>query len=102
MDNTTTPRKRKSETSAVAGTLKKARISDAKALVDTILAAPDSYSLPEDDDAIRQMLVKVANYARSLEGPPPAAGQQKKTPEELAVAAEKIRSAATLPEVYLC
>ncbi|GJE92305.1 hypothetical protein PsYK624_084590 [Phanerochaete sordida] len=75
----------------------------AKALVADIIDASENYELPENDDNIAATVKQLARYARSLEeqlasadkaaAQAPAAPAQK-TPEQLAVAAEKIRKAA--------
>ncbi|KAF8559452.1 hypothetical protein OG21DRAFT_1403027 [Imleria badia] len=73
--------------------------SDAQSLVKAILAQPDTYPILDDDDDVRRKLVKLAEYARDLEGnleSAPQAGPVPKTmtPEKLAAAVEKLRKVA--------
>ena len=93
--------KRKSDGTQGASSSKKSRStnSDAQALVNAILAKPDTYPIPDHDDDVRDKLVKLAQHARDLEeelasashaGPGPRA----MTPGELAAAVEKLRKAA--------
>lgn len=103
------PPKRKS-TGGGAPTFKKAKTVDhgpAAALASEILDAPDTYPISEDDTDVREMLVQLAQYARSLEeevetgagggnggGSAAAVVSRQKTCEKLEEAAEKIRKAA--------
>ena len=93
------PPKRKSDTTG-GSAVKKAHVDTshaaAVALVNAILADPDDFDLPEDDDAVRDDLIALAKYARALQGGFKAApaGPAKKSPEELEAAAEKLRKAA--------
>ncbi|KAF8545584.1 hypothetical protein OG21DRAFT_1492197 [Imleria badia] len=78
---------------------KKSRItahSDAQALVKAILAKPDTYPILDNDDTVRRELVKLVEYARDLEENLESALQaglapKTMTPEQLAVAVEKLR-----------
>jgi hypothetical protein len=87
---------KKRKTDAISSTSKKARTSAkthdaAKALVQEILADTDAYRVPEDDDEVREHLVSLALYARSLErgvGVKPA-----KTKAEIRDAAQKLANA---------
>jgi hypothetical protein len=91
--------KRKSDAEEVSS-LKKSRTShsSAKALIKTILAHPDTYPIPDDDEDIRQSMVELAQYAQELEqdaqqrgaGPAPKA----MSADQVAAAVEKIRKAA--------
>ncbi|KAG1735001.1 hypothetical protein EDB19DRAFT_1725498 [Suillus lakei] len=88
--------KRKSD-AGEASSSKKSRTSrsSAKALIKTILAHPDTYPIPDDDDDIRQSLVELAQYARELEQDMQQGGAPKAmSADQLAVAVEKIRKAA--------
>lgn len=63
------PPKRKS-TGGGASASKKAKTVDhgpAAALASEILDASDTYTIPEDDTDVREMLVELAQYARYLE-----------------------------------
>lgn len=85
--------KRKSDTSAASS--KRARTNtDAtvQALIDSILASKPAYSVPDDPEQIKDALVQLAQYARSLEEEL-VKGSSKtapKTQEQLEEAAEKI------------
>lgn len=98
--------KRKSDASTT-GTSKKQKSSSAdshvaaKALVATILAAPESYVPPVDDaDALRAMFVELAEYAKSLETLASQALQtasngtavKSKSPEQIRAEAERLAS----------
>ncbi|KAG2156433.1 hypothetical protein DEU56DRAFT_846760 [Suillus clintonianus] len=91
--------KRKSD-AGEASSSKKSRAShaSAKALIKAILANPDSYPIPDDEDDIRQSLVDLAQYVRELEqdAQQGGAGSAPKamSADQLAAAAEKIRKAA--------
>ncbi|KAH7912955.1 hypothetical protein BJ138DRAFT_1147143 [Hygrophoropsis aurantiaca] len=99
------PPKRKSDAGQDASTSKRSRANvehaTAQELITNILANVTSYPIPDDDETIRQSLVHLARYARDLEGqteqnrsnagPVPS---QALSPEQLAVAVEKIRKAA--------
>jgi uncharacterized protein (DUF1697 family) len=93
MSNTTT-RKRKSDTSSSASA-KKVRLSTARAVetVESILADASNYPVPEDTDAVRESLVGLALYARSLEDQVASLKPKGKTEEQLRAAAEKLKSA---------
>lgn len=76
----------------------------AKALVDDIINAGDSenYTFPEDSDELFAQVLGVAQYVRHLEDQLKSASNavaeateaSKKSPEEIAEAAEKVRKAA--------
>ncbi|KAG1873594.1 hypothetical protein DFJ58DRAFT_759142 [Suillus subalutaceus] len=91
--------KRKSDAEE-ASSSKKSRTShsSAKALIKTILAHPDTYPIPDDDEDIRQSLVELAQYAKELEQnlQQREAGSTPKamSADQLAAAVEKIRKAA--------
>ncbi|KAH8094924.1 hypothetical protein BXZ70DRAFT_344568 [Cristinia sonorae] len=97
--------KRKSDAGAATSS-KKARTSDAAnphasavALVSSILADRESFVLPDDDDAIIDNFIQLAQYARALEGQiasgSGAGGDgPQKSPEAIQAAAEKLRRAA--------
>ncbi|CAE6441825.1 unnamed protein product [Rhizoctonia solani] len=71
-------RKRKSAGSAATQAAKKPRgrgkkpqpdpYETAKGYVDSVLASPESFDLPEDYDEIREMIATMARYTKSLEG----------------------------------
>ena len=98
------PPKRKATDGDNASSSKKQRTlaqSDAQALVKAILAQPDTYPILDDDDDVRRKLVKLARYAKDLEGELQSASQAQAgsapktmTPEQLAAAVEKLRKAA--------
>lgn len=96
------PKRKATDASDGASSSKKPRTvahSDAKALVKAIVANPDTYPILDDDDDIRRKLVKLAQYARDLEGDPDSISQagpapKTMTPEQLAAAVEKLRKAA--------
>ena len=72
---------------------------DAQALVKAVLAKPDTYPIPDDDDDVRRQFVELAQYARGLEEEVQSsaqAGPAPKTmsPEQLQAAVEKLRKAA--------
>ncbi|KAG0697311.1 hypothetical protein DFH29DRAFT_835986 [Suillus ampliporus] len=91
--------KRKSDAGG-ASSSKKSRTShaSAKTLIKTILANPDSYPIPDDDDDIRQSLVELAYYARDLEQDVQKGGAgsapKAMSADQVAAAVEKIRKAA--------
>lgn len=101
------PPKRKSDqaepTSRSKRTHKDNDHSAAIDLVDAILTDPADFDIPDDDDELRNIMVSLAEYARTLEGraatTSASAGGMgtaapEKSPEELLVEAEKIRKAA--------
>lgn len=105
MSSAETSKKRKSSAAVGKTSAKKAKASDAhataKALVEDILANRENYPISEDDSAVRQTLLDLAVYARSLEtelagasNGAIAAAPTQKSPEELAAAAGKIQKAA--------
>ena len=90
-----------------ATTRKRVRTSNAHAvakdLVADIVDASENYELPDNDDEIAVTVQQLAKYARYLEEQLELAGKvatqgssapAKKSPEELAQAAEKIKKAA--------
>ena len=92
---TTTTKKRKSGTTSTAAS-KKAKLSiDAQAnTVDKILSDATNYEIPDDDGEIRDTIVKLAQYARSLEEEISALKPKEMSPQQLEAAAVKIASAA--------
>ena len=71
LKKSTTTNKRKSDGSSAASK-KKARTSkdphaSARAVVASINASPETFDLPEDDDDVRQTLVSLAAYIKTLE-----------------------------------
>lgn len=66
--------------------------AEAKALLARILAAPTSFTLPAEEDPHHALRI-LATYAKSLESAVVAAAPVKKSPEQLEVAAEKLRKA---------
>jgi cytoskeletal protein RodZ len=71
LKKSSTANKRKSDGSSAASK-KKARTSkdphaSARAVVASINAAPESFDLPDGDDDVRQTLVSLAAYAKTLE-----------------------------------
>ncbi|KDN34736.1 hypothetical protein RSAG8_12178, partial [Rhizoctonia solani AG-8 WAC10335] len=97
--NTTSGRKRKSTGSGATQATKKPRgrgkksqpdpYEMAKGYVESVLAAPESFDLPEDDEGIREMFATIVRYTKSLEGSVAVAGQTgrdappPKTPEQI-------------------
>ncbi|THH18764.1 hypothetical protein EUX98_g8902 [Antrodiella citrinella] len=95
----------KRKSTGIAGSSKKARISDvnphapAIALVNSILANAENFEISDDDAVIRNELLHLAQYARALEGQVATSGGvgqtgSSKSPEEIADAVEKLRRAA--------
>ncbi|KAG2141602.1 hypothetical protein BD769DRAFT_1427394 [Suillus cothurnatus] len=72
--------------------------SSAKALIRTILAHPDTYPIPDEDEDIRQSLVELAEYANELEQNIQQRGADSApkamSADQVAAAVEKIRKAA--------
>ncbi|KAG1763191.1 hypothetical protein EDD22DRAFT_518591 [Suillus occidentalis] len=91
--------KRKSDAREMSSS-KKSRTShsSAKALIKTILAHPDTYPIPDDDEDIRQSMVELAQYAQELEQDTQQTGAgsapKAMNADEVAAAVEKIRKAA--------
>jgi len=91
--------KRKSDAEQ-ASSSKKPRTShsSAKALIRTILAHPDTYPIPDEDEDIRQSLVELAEYANELEQNIQQRGADSApkamSADQVAAAVEKIRKAA--------
>ncbi|KAF7792824.1 hypothetical protein EIP86_003924 [Pleurotus ostreatoroseus] len=97
------PPKRKSDQSGSTSRSKKAHVDEdhsaAVNLVNAILADPDEFDIPEDDEELRTNLVALAKYARALEGRTSAsagasASVTKMSAEELESSADKIKRAA--------
>ena len=97
------PPKRKSDQSGSTSRSKKAHVDEdhsaAVNLVNAILADPDEFDIPEDDEGLRTDLIALAKYARALEGRTSADGgagasATKMSTEELASSADKIKRAA--------
>ena len=94
-----TSKKRKLSSKATTTTkskrTKKDPFADAKDAVRDVLASPDSFTLPEDDDELRRLVVRIADYAQSLEGVASAAsagkpGLELKSAEDIAKEAERV------------
>ncbi|CAG7848770.1 SubName: Full=Uncharacterized protein {ECO:0000313/EMBL:CCA71757.1} [Serendipita indica DSM 11827] len=78
----------KATTSTKAKRAKKDPFADAKETIRTVLAAPDSFSLPDDNGEMRRLVVSIAEYTQSLEGITAAAnagrpGLEHKTVEDI-------------------
>ncbi|KAH7337293.1 hypothetical protein B0J17DRAFT_574499, partial [Rhizoctonia solani] len=69
-----------------------------KSVIQTILASPESFSLPSGDSEYRKLVVSIAQYAKSLEGSVVVAGSTAKpapppkTPEQVLAEAQLITS----------
>jgi len=98
MSDHTTTKKRKSDASSSGS--KRARTNDenmsAQSLVAAILTNSKAYPIPDDERAVRQTLVDLAQYARALEQEvvTKPAGPAPKTEEQIEAAAQKLRNAA--------
>lgn len=98
------PPKRKSDATLTPNVVKKSRTSSVNqtttALISAILADPDGYPIPDDDNVIRNSLLDLAHYARSLEeelnglSNTAVTAQPSKTSEQLQAAVENLRKAA--------
>jgi hypothetical protein len=93
LKQTTIANKRKSGGSSAAPK-KKARTSakkdphaSARALVSSINASPETFDLPEDDDDVRQTLVSLAAYFKTLE-------PVEKSSSQIAAEVERLRRTA--------
>jgi hypothetical protein len=94
LKQTTIANKRKSG-SSTAAPKKKARTSakskdphaSARALVASINASPEAFDLPEDDDDVRQTLVSLAAYVKTLE-------PVEKSSSQIATEVERLRRTA--------
>ncbi|KAJ3495696.1 hypothetical protein NLJ89_g10587 [Agrocybe chaxingu] len=86
-------KKRKSE-SIAASAAKKAKLDAQAQVVTSILSDASSFELPEDDETIRTMFVRLAQYARGLEEEVMAMRPKERSSEDLAAAAEKLANAA--------
>ncbi|CAE7145794.1 unnamed protein product [Rhizoctonia solani] len=70
----------------------------AKGYVNSVIAAPESFDLPEDEEDVREMFAAVARYAKSLEGSVAVAGQTgrdappPKTPEQIQAEVTRIKT----------
>jgi len=92
---TTATKKRKSGTTSTAASKKAKLIIDAQAdTVAKILSDATNYEIPDDDAEIRDTIVKLAQYARSLEEEISASKPKEMSPQQLEAAAVKIASAA--------
>ncbi|CAE7145800.1 unnamed protein product [Rhizoctonia solani] len=93
----------KRKSTAGASTSKRAKTSQSdpfantKNTIQTILAAPETFSLPNGESEYRQLVVSLAQYAKSLEGSIAVAGQSAakaapppKTPEQVSAEAERV------------
>jgi len=92
---TTATKKHKSSTTSTA-TSKKAKLS-IDTQVDTvakILSDATNYEIPDNDAEIRDTIVKLAQYTRSLEEEISASKPKEMSPQQLEAAAVKIASAA--------
>ncbi|CAE6436248.1 hypothetical protein ACGC1H_005719 [Rhizoctonia solani] len=90
----------KRKSTAGTSTSKRAKTSDpfahTKGTIQTILASPETFSLPSGDSEYRQLVVSIAQYAKSLEGSIAVAGSSSKaapppkTAEQVSAEAERI------------
>jgi hypothetical protein len=70
--------------------------ANAKSIIQNVIASPDSFALPEDDEGFREWLLSVSQYAKSLEGSVAVAGSSgnpgppPKTPEQIAAEVARI------------
>ncbi|CAE6440380.1 unnamed protein product [Rhizoctonia solani] len=92
----------KRKSTAGASTSKRAKTSksdpfaDTKNVIQTVLASPESFSLPSGEVEYRKLVVSIAQYAKSLEGSVAVAGSTSKaapppkTPEQVLAEAERI------------
>lgn len=80
------PPKRKAAETPAERTAKKART-----IVDLVLEDIEGYVVPDDADETRQLIIDLAQYARSLEE---SSKPKTKSPAQIEEAAEKLRSAA--------
>jgi hypothetical protein len=89
-------KKRKSDTTSTVASKKKAKLSIATQAdtVDKILSDATNYEIPDDDAEIRDTIIKLAQYARSLEEEISASKPKEMSSEQLEAAAAKIASAA--------
>ncbi|CAE6469325.1 unnamed protein product [Rhizoctonia solani] len=100
-ETTLTGTKRKSMT-AGASTSKRTKTSQPDPFINTknniqiILASPETFSLPNGDSEYRQLVVSIAQYAKSLEGSVAVAGSSSKpapppkTVEQVSAEAERV------------
>ena len=94
LKKSTAANKRKSDGSSTAPKKKArapARSKDphafARAIVTSIIASPETFDLPEGDDDVRQTLVSLATYAKTLE-------PVEKSPSQIAAEVDRLRRAA--------
>ncbi|CAE6441830.1 unnamed protein product [Rhizoctonia solani] len=91
----------KRKSTARASSSKRAKTSqdpfaETKNAIQTVLASPESFSLPTGDSEYRKLVVSIAQYAKSLEGSVAVAGSTAKaapppkTPEQVAAEAERV------------
>lgn len=85
------PAKKRARTATASTSKSKKSDALAPSLVANILANPASFELPAEED-VRDVLLSLAKYAKSLEGGTGAS--VKMTTEELEAAANKLRKAA--------
>ncbi|KAH9482354.1 hypothetical protein JR316_0004452 [Psilocybe cubensis] len=91
----TATRKRKSDTITLAAA-KKARLAEAahSETVTNILSDASNYKFPSTPEAARELILELAQYARSLENEIDGYKPKAKSPAELVAAAEKLANAA--------
>jgi hypothetical protein len=97
---TSTRTKRRSTAGTSASKRAKTQVdpfADTKSTIQTILASPESFSLPSGDVEYRNLVVSIAQYAKSLEGSVAVAGGSNakaapppKTPEQVSAEASRI------------
>ncbi|KAF9006685.1 hypothetical protein BDQ17DRAFT_1238739 [Cyathus striatus] len=86
------PKKRKSGASS-SGAAKKAKLLETGAqTVDTLLSDVENYNFPSSPEDVRETLISLAQYARSLEEDIDASKPKEKSREEILAAAEKLKS----------
>ncbi|KAG8711018.1 hypothetical protein FRC08_016429 [Ceratobasidium sp. 394] len=95
-----TSKKRKSTSTSSATKSKRTKVQDpfanAKESIQNALASPDSFALPKDEAGMRDLVLSIAEYAKSLEGSVAVAGSSgqpgppPKTPEQVATEAARI------------
>ncbi|KAL5632863.1 hypothetical protein ACGC1H_005720 [Rhizoctonia solani] len=100
-------RKRKSAGSGAKRATKKPRgkksppdpYETAKGHVESVTASPESFHLPEDDEAIREMIATIAQYTKSLEGSVAVASQTGRDAPPLKTAQQIQAEASTIKGV---
>lgn len=93
-----TPAKKRARTSTASKAAEDTAVTAGRDLVAHILAKPSSFALADNEDPTNVILT-LAKYARSLENASSGTGTgalapSKPSPEQIAVAAEKLRKAA--------